>query len=700
MQPKQSGSEKLTFALNQAWLATALKFGVIAAVVITLYLQDLSIVFTGALTNGATYQILAIPFLFGYLLYRKRKMVSASLQGHQPLARGFQKYFSTLAGISLAAVAILVYWYGSYSFTPIEYHMLTLPFLAAGLTLIMFNTQTLKQLLFPMAFLLFLTPPPDEILYGFGSWLANLSASASKSLANIFGMHATLSSSNAGPVITLLTPSHASLPFNVDVACSGIYSIIGFVIFAVFIAYIIRGKLVNKLSILVMGIPLILALNIIRITAILGIGYSFGENLALTFFHDIGATVLMFVGVIILLAITEKVFKQPKPTLPCPTCNSTAKPAEPFCPNCGKLIKLPKVKLTRGDVAKIIGIMLVATVLLSIQAPVFALTQSPPQVTVQTPSGPHIDASAAMLPNIAGQTLNYVYRDTSFEQESGDDMALVYAYSQPNTTVSTTWVAIQIAASVTSEHRWETCLVNLPLAEGNPSSVNQLDLRDFQLQANPPMTARYFSFQYKDTNQTQIVLYWYETARFSANATSQSKSVMISLITFPSATENLTAAENSLQPIAQAINNYWQPIQTWTVVALALSENGLALSVVASVVFAAVILYAVFYDWKERKLLLNLYGKLSEQDKNIVKAVVNGQRRGNPTNEGIVAELEKLTNSAFDRMCLTEKLFEAEDAGLVKEVIGNRNDEPIVQWINQVPQKSNFVGQLPHLFHF
>jgi exosortase/archaeosortase family protein len=65
--------------------------------------------------------------------------------------------------------------------------------------------------------------------------------------------------------------------FSVDVACSGVYSLIGFAIFAVFIAYITRGKLWTKVGILLLGVPLIIALNIIRITTILGIGYNFGD---------------------------------------------------------------------------------------------------------------------------------------------------------------------------------------------------------------------------------------------------------------------------------------------------------------------------------------------------------------------------------------------------------------------------------------
>jgi exosortase/archaeosortase family protein len=42
-----------------------------------------------------------------------------------------------------------------------------------------------------------------------------------------------------------------------------------------------------------MGIPLIMVLNIIRITTVLAVGYNFGEDLALQEFHLVGATVLI-----------------------------------------------------------------------------------------------------------------------------------------------------------------------------------------------------------------------------------------------------------------------------------------------------------------------------------------------------------------------------------------------------------------------
>jgi hypothetical protein len=114
--------------LNNHKLALAIKFSVIAAVAIVFYLPDLSIVFGNALNDEATFHVLAIPFIFAYLLYRKRNMIHATINQKTQNGVFLQKNATPLAGILLCATAILTYWFGSYTFTPLEYHMLTLPF--------------------------------------------------------------------------------------------------------------------------------------------------------------------------------------------------------------------------------------------------------------------------------------------------------------------------------------------------------------------------------------------------------------------------------------------------------------------------------------------------------------------------------------------------------------------------------------------
>jgi hypothetical protein len=270
---KKPISTKIASMLTQHRLSIILQFSVITAVIVAFYWQDLSVVFNNAFSDESSFHILAIPFIFGYLLYRKRKMINASLSQQSQSTNFFSKNLSVLTGILLCATAILAYWYGSYTFLPLEYHMLTLPILTTGLILIIFNEQVLRQAAFPIIFLLFLIPPPTEWLFSVGATLSTWSATAANALANTFGMTSALSAQYGSPVITLTRPDQTIMSFSVDVACSGIYSLIGFTIFAVFIAFITRGKLWHKPAILIMGIPLIIALNIIRLTTILTIGY-------------------------------------------------------------------------------------------------------------------------------------------------------------------------------------------------------------------------------------------------------------------------------------------------------------------------------------------------------------------------------------------------------------------------------------------
>lgn len=174
--------------------------------------------------------------------------------------------------------------------------MLALPIFVAGLTLILFSPQTMRQLTFPICFLIFLTPPPSEILYALGATFSTISSEASNAIVNAMGIPSIITSEYDNPTITITRPDGSTIPFTVDIACSGIYSLIGFLIFAVFIAYIIRDKPWKKLALIIVGLPLVYLLNIIRITITLILGYHYGEALALQAFHLLGGWILVFLG--------------------------------------------------------------------------------------------------------------------------------------------------------------------------------------------------------------------------------------------------------------------------------------------------------------------------------------------------------------------------------------------------------------------
>jgi hypothetical protein len=180
-------------------------------------------------------------------------------------------------------------------------------------------------------------------------------------------------------------------------------------------------------------------------------------------------------------------------------------------------------------------------------------------------------------------------------------------------------------------------------------------------------------------------LYWYETSTFRVNGTSQQKHVKISLITYPKTPEQVPAAETQLLPFATAINDYWQPIKTWTQISLAISQNGLALSTATTTLIVATIVYWQILNSQKNRSLRILYGKLSEEDQQLLDAVRIAQETGNPTTTNIATQLQQLTKTSTPPQQLQQKLEETANTGLITKTITNNNDEPTTTWKTQLP---------------
>jgi len=676
--------EEVFTKLNKNSLFLTAKILVLAGSTIALFSQDLAILFNDALQNETTSYMLLIPIIFAYLIYRKRKMLKAAVSVDNSNEPKETRHVPLLCGALLTLTAILLYWYGSYTFTPLENHMLTLPLFVGGLTLILFNAQTLRQLVFPIAFLAFLIPPPSEILYALGSALSTLSSEIPNAIINAFGIPSTINAEyiNA-PTIILTRPDGSSLEFTVDIACSGIYSLIGFMIFAIFTAYIIRDKKWKRLAIILLGIPLIYALNIIRITIILLLGYYYGETLALEIFHLTGSIILIFIGTILLLIIAEKLFKAKlfrSTKLECPKCEPNVIDNE-FCLECGRILKSPSVKMKKFDIAKMAVVSLIIALLLSIQAPIFALTKATPIIVTNTPYGQQ--ASTEILPKLPEYDLFFYYRDTEFEEKAKQDMSLVYIYLPRNETYEPVFVAIEIASKRSSLHRWETCLITWPMSKGYQPRVTQLELKDIKLNENPPILGRYFAFTYTDTNETQAVLYWYETTIFTINHTSQQKNVKLSLIAYPSP-EDLSNIEIQLTKIAKVIVNYWQNVKTWSQITMLISQNGATLAAVSSAILIIIILLYAFQVKRQIEANTKAYSKLSKIYQQIIYSVKKTGEKTTPTLKNIKTTYEKTVGNKISNTNLKKKLTELEKIGFVKRAIANINDEPLLIWKAQI----------------
>lgn len=676
-----SRTTKLNFKLTPHSLTFALKVVTIFIVPMLLLRQDLFSIFGDAIRDETSSYILTIPFLIAYILYRKRKVVKAAISESSRALHGFIPLDLTL-GVLLLSLSIVLYWYGSYTFTPIEFHIFTLPVLISACILILFNISTLRHVFFPILLLFFLVPIPAEILYYLGGAFSTFSSEIAYSmLAPIFPM--SLAYNQGSPVILMNLANGTSASFIVDVACSGIYSQIGFIIAALFTAYLVRDKISKKAAIFLLGIPLVFFLNVFRIVLILLIGYYFGTTLAFNVFHLLGGWVLIFVGTFILFAILQKILNiqilggKQGPNLEVESGSLSAT----MGPENSSVRTGMRRLVNKKDLIKLLAVFLSVLVLTSIQAPVFALTKGPAEVTIQDIQGDQ--ASISLLPSIPNYDLHFLRRNQSFETKSGQDASLEYVYYPRDSDVHTIYVGIEITSTRTLLHRWETCLVNWPVTHGNQLQVTQIESTDIELNPNPPIIGRYFIFQWtqgENKGLNQSVLYWYETATFKTNSSSEFKYAKISLVTFPENLEETPEIKSQLYNAALEIIGYWQPIKGWSMLALSLSQNGGKLALIillVSMTFAAI----YYLDTRRQKQRnANAYKKLPTMKKQIVDSIRRTRKETLPTLENIGNTYQSLTGKPVTHEALLQSMAEMEKMRLVTQDVANLHDEPVHIW--------------------
>jgi hypothetical protein len=229
-------------------------------------------------------------------------------------------------------------------------------------------------------------------------------------------------------------------------------------------------------------------------------------------------------------------------------------------------------------------------------------------------------------------------------------------------------------------HRWETCLITWPQTHGYQAKVTQLDLKDTQILDNPPIIARYFAFQYLTDNQTQLVLYWYETITFTINNATQQKHAKLSLITYPETPQDVPNMENQLLPIAEQIANQWQPIKTWALISMLISQHGLELATTATAILVLLSVLYIIEVRRQARTSMNAYQKLKTNDQQLISAVKETQKMNLPTLERIKETYEKSSSAKLTVQQLEQRLTELQNVNAVKSTLSNNRDEPTITW--------------------
>lgn len=672
-------------AILKRYFQFGIAFALLIILIAVVYGDDFQILINEALQSEALSHILLLPFLAGFLFYLKKDTVRASLAIERSRKKSGSKRLDEAMGVALCLIAFVVYWYGSFTFNPLEYHILSLPIFLMGVTLVLLNLKALITLILPMLFLLFLIPPPIEIVSGLGGAMGNFNTQASYFLLKTVGMPVELSSTYGPPIITLVsTATGQPSSFTIDLPCSGVYSLLAFAMFAAFLALIASGPIWKKVLLFVFGFLIFETLNILRITTVITAAYQFGEEIAMLIFHNVAGLILIFTGMLIVLLIADRFLRiqvLPKaPTVtPCRRCKTAVRKFQDFCLNCGRFLAPIRTGLSKRLWIKLSLLMLGCSIFaLSVSAPTFVFSEE--IIDLSQNSG--VQNTTSILPQISGyQNATFVYRDVDYERMAHQDAAVWYVYT--NKSKPTVHVGINVASSITNLHNWEVCLVGWQTAQGQYPLVSVLDSRDVQLLQGIPLIARFLVFKGLPEmyNYTQVTLYWYETAVFDTGDALELRYFRINLIIMAENSTEFQRYEDELSMIGQNVASYWGPLKVQSFISLSTPAQQLLLVLLVAFVAIAKISQVSSENRRKANNREVFDRHASPRDKLILNTTLKLiKERKAATTEDIKKACKERMGKAISLTKLVDTLTRFAEYGFIRKSTDTIHNVPKVVW--------------------
>jgi exosortase A len=216
-----------------------------------------------------------------YVLWRKRALLSAL-----PVR-------PSLWGLVLIILSLLVYVLAHIGqiVTVASFSMVTL---IAGVILYLFGVPILKELAFPLFFLLFMIPVPAQIYSSLTVPLQLIVSKASVSIADFFGIPIY----REGNIIHL--PNQT---MEVVHACSGLRSMASLLALAAILGYFtLKGNLV-RVFLLISAAPTAVGVNVVRVLSLIGVFYYLNLDFTTGPVHTVFGMSIFILALVVMVAL-------------------------------------------------------------------------------------------------------------------------------------------------------------------------------------------------------------------------------------------------------------------------------------------------------------------------------------------------------------------------------------------------------------
>ena len=223
--------------------------------------------------------------LSGFLVYQKRNILRELLKSPGPAA-GSSVFFLVGLSLNLLGQASGVYYLAQ----------LSIPLTLYGMACYLKGDSFARQFIFPLALLVLAFPIPGKIYIDVVFPLKLLVTKAAAALLTLMGYQVKI----YGNIIEI-----SSLFLGVADACSGLNSLMAILTLSIFYSYLVIRRWDFRLAIVISMLPLIIMVNIVRVTTTAVVAVKWGPELAEGKLHSLWGIAVFVIAVLGLMAITK-----------------------------------------------------------------------------------------------------------------------------------------------------------------------------------------------------------------------------------------------------------------------------------------------------------------------------------------------------------------------------------------------------------
>ncbi len=231
--------------------------------------------------DGNSSHIFFVPLISAYLVWGRRAQL-APIQVR-----------SSARGLALLLLGLALYILGRLGQVQLLSN-LALVISLIGLVWFNLGEEAARALRFPLLFLFFLVPVPDSLIKTVAFPLQLFATRVSAAIMGLLSI----------PVLREGNMLYfANTQLEVAEACSGIRSMMAFLMLGSLFAYLVRGGAARRLLLVALAFPLAVAMNVLRVTGTGVLAYRYGSEVAQGFLHEFSGLLVFAAGFLVMAGL-------------------------------------------------------------------------------------------------------------------------------------------------------------------------------------------------------------------------------------------------------------------------------------------------------------------------------------------------------------------------------------------------------------